>query len=86
MNENILSDNPYSSRLNVDNYATHKITDPETGVDQEYCAASKHFSKVDPNIEDRRTIHYAGEDRTYLVFKNKYTKEWEFPTGRIFFG
>ena len=31
-------------------------------------------------------MHYAGEDRTYMIVRNKYTKEWEFPTGRMFFG
>ena len=41
---------------------------------------------MDPEIQDRRTLHYAGEDRTYLVLRNKYTKEWEFPTYKIFFG
>ena len=82
----MLSDNPYASPMNIDNYPTHKIKDQETGADIEYCAASKHFSKVDPRIEDRKSLHFAGEDRTYLIFRNKYTKEWEFPVGRIFFG
>jgi hypothetical protein len=31
-------------------------------------------------------LHFAPEDRTYLLFKNKYTQEWEFPTGKIYFG
>lgn len=86
LNENVLGDNPYASKMNLDNYATHKDQDPATGEDLEYCAGSKHFSKVDPTIEDRRTIHYAGEDRTYLLLKNKYTKEWEFPTSKMYFG
>lgn len=72
--------------MNLDNYATHKMVDESTGAEIEYCAASKHFSKVDPTIQDRRTLHYAGEDRTYLIMKNKYTKEWEFPVGKIYFG
>lgn len=86
LNEEVLNDNPYKSRLNLDNYPTYKLTNEETGEDLEYCAASKHYSKVDPFIEDRRTLHYAGEDRTYLLFRNKYTKEWEFPTTKMFFG
>jgi len=85
-NENILGDNPYASKMNLDNYPTHRLKDASTGAEMEYCAASKHFSKVDPAIEDRQSLHFAGEDRTYLIFKNKYTKEWEFPTGRIYFG
>jgi hypothetical protein len=86
LNENVLGDNPYSSKMNLDNYATHRIKDPKTNEDVEYCAASKHFSKVDPTMEDRKSLHYAGEDRTYLILRNKFTKEWEFPTGSIFFG
>ena len=33
---------------------------------------------------DNKTIHYASEDRVYLIVKNKYTNEWEFPITRIF--
>ncbi|CDW83242.1 UNKNOWN [Stylonychia lemnae] len=86
MNENVLAQNPYASKMNMDNYATHQIIDEKTGEIKEYCGASKHFSRVDPNIDDKRSLHFAGEDRTYLIFKNKYTKEWEFPTGKIYFG
>ena len=68
LNEEVLSDNPYKSRMNLNNYPTYKLKNEETGEELEYCAASKHYSKVDPYIEDRRTIHYAGEDRTYLIF------------------
>ena len=31
-------------------------------------------------------MHYAGEDRVYLLFKNRFTGEWEFPTSKIFLG
>lgn len=85
-NENILNDNPYSSNMNLDNYPTHRFKDPETGVEREYCGASKHFSMVDPEMQDHKSLHFAGEDRVYMLLKNKYTKEWEFPTGRIYFG
>jgi len=30
LNEDYLSQNPYASRMNLDNYPTHKIVDPET--------------------------------------------------------
>ena len=82
LNEDILGDNPYSSKMNLDNYPTHRSK--ETG--EEYCAASKHFSKVDPAIEDPQSLHYAGEDRTYMIVRNKYTTEWEFPTHKMNFG
>ena len=41
LNEDILANNPYSSRMNLDNYPTHKWTNPETGEEEFYCAASK---------------------------------------------
>jgi hypothetical protein len=41
---------------------------------------------VDPRCEDRRSIHYAAEDRTFLILKNKYTGRWEFPTSKIMLG
>jgi hypothetical protein len=31
-------------------------------------------------------LHYAAEDRTFLIFKNQYTGEWEFPTSTMMFG
>ncbi len=32
LNENVVgSTNPYSSRMNIDNYPTHKLVDQETG-------------------------------------------------------
>lgn len=86
LNEDILGDNPYGSKMNLDNYPTHRFVDPKTNEVREYCAASKYFVNVDPNMEDRKSIHYAAEDRTYFIVRNKYTKEWEFPTSKIFFG
>lgn len=41
LNEDILSKNPYASRLNLDNYPTHKMKDPVTGEEMDYCGASK---------------------------------------------
>ena len=31
LNEDTLAKTPYSSRMNIDNYPTHKMVDPETG-------------------------------------------------------
>lgn len=50
LNESVLGDNPYSSKMNLDNYPTHKIKDETTAEDIEYCAASKHYLNVDPAI------------------------------------
>ena len=73
LNETIYSDNPYASDMNLDNYPTHEWTDPETGETHSYCAASKNFRKVDPHCSDFRSIHYAPEDRTFFLVRNKYT-------------
>ena len=99
LNEDCMANNPYASRMNIDNYPTHrrligmktvKYID-EDGNEQEkevedydtYCAASKNFSLVDPKCADRRSLHFAGEDRVYLLLKNRYSGEWEFPVGRL---
>ena len=86
LNEHVLSGNPYSNDKNLDNYPTHKYTDPSSGETQEYAAASKNFTKVDPETKDTKSIHYAPGDATYLILKNKFTDEWEFPTSNMFFG
>ena len=80
LNEDVLSDNPYASTMNLDNFPTH------TGEHGDHCGASKNFMKVDPECSDPRSLHYAGEDRVYLLMKNKFTDLWEFPTGRIHVG
>lgn len=86
LNESIFAENSYASDMNLDNYPTHEYTDPVTGETHTYCAASKNYAKVDPNCTDPRSLHYAAEDRTYFLVRNKYTKEWQFPTGSMFFG
>lgn len=84
LNVDVLSTIPYSSRMNIDNYPTHKIVDELTGEEKTYCAASKNWSMADPECTDNKSIHYAGEDRVYLILKNKYTGEWEFPIGTVY--
>ena len=86
LNESLFAENSYASKMNLDNYPTHEYTDPETGKVHSYCAASKNFTKVDPNCKDWRSIHYAAEDRTYFIVRNKYTHEWQFPAGELFMG
>lgn len=81
MNEGLFADNLEASPMNADNYPTHKTEDG-----REYCAASKHFSKADPACPEPRSLHYAGEDRVYLMLHNKYTDKWEFPTGKCMVG
>ena len=86
LNESVLSDNPYASDMNLDNHPTHEWTDPSSGETLEYCAASKNFANVDPNCSDPRSLHYAAEDRTYFIVRNRFTEEWQFPVGQLLFG
>jgi len=86
LNEDVLANNPYASRLNIDNYPTHRMVNPETGEENTYCGATKQWSLVDPTCSDTKSLHYAGEDRVFLIVKNKYTSEWEFPITTINFG
>jgi len=81
LNEDVLGKNSYESKMNLDNFPTHFDSEGK-----EYCAASKNYKLVDPECSDVQSMHYASEDRTYLVVKNKFTDQWEFPTGRIFLG
>jgi hypothetical protein len=41
LNEDSLAQNPYVSRMNIDNYPSHKHVDPVTGQETTYCGASK---------------------------------------------
>lgn len=81
----IFKDNPYMSDINVDNYPSHRIVEADGEV-REYCAASKHFAKVDPECRDVKSIQMAPEYRVYLVMKNKHSGQWEFPTTTMTYG
>ena len=62
-----------------DNIETHeKKIGPDTY--ERYHSHSKHFSKSDPNITDKRSIQYAGANRVYLLLKDKQSGKWTFPT------
>ena len=82
----INKDNPLLSEINIDNYPSHRMIDHESGEVLAYCAASKHFSKVDPSCRDVKSLHMAPEQRVYLVFKNRHSGDWEFPTLSMFYG
>lgn len=86
LNEDCLANNPYASRMNLDNYPTHRYVDPVTSEEKTYCAASKNWSFVDPKCTDMKSLHYAGEDRVYLIVKNKFTNEWQFPVSTMHAG
>lgn len=78
----ILKGNQTYSPTNRDNHPTHR--DTETG--EQYAYASKDWRKVDPTITDPKDFHFAASNSIYLVFKNKYTGEWEFPTKAMVYG
>lgn len=77
-------DRAETDNMNIDNWPTHKMKCEETGEIKEYCGASKHWEWVSPKITDRHSLHFAPEDRVYIILKNKYTKKWEFPSGKFF--
>lgn len=86
LNEDVLATNPYVSRMNLDNYPSHRMKDELTGEYKTYCAASKNWAFADPQCTDSKSLHYAGEDRVYLLLQNKYTDEWEFPVTSVHVG
>jgi hypothetical protein len=51
-----------------------------------YCPESKHYTLVDPNVKDPKSIQYAPNERTYMLFKNGLTGEMEFPTIPLYNG
>lgn len=81
--DSIYLNNSYVSTSNKDNHPTHEIK-AEDGTVKKYCGASKSWRLVDPNVLDHHSLHYASQQRVYLLLKNKYTGEWEFPTRPVF--
>jgi len=83
MIESIYSGNSYVSISNRDNLPTHEMK-AEDGTVKRYCGASKNWRKVDPTVTDPHSLHNASQQRVYLLVKNKYTKEWEFPSKAMY--
>mmetsp|Transcript_24965 Transcript_24965/g.28640 ORF Transcript_24965/g.28640 Transcript_24965/m.28640 type:complete len:181 (-) Transcript_24965:105-647(-) len=81
--ENLFANNSYTSLSNRDNLPTHEMK-MEDGTTQTYCGASKNWRKVSPDVTDHHSLHYAAQQRVYLLLKNKYTNEWELPTRTLF--
>lgn len=65
---------------NRDNIPNLRKWNKETNEYDVYAHNSKHFLLADPNVQDDQCIQYEGTNRVYLIFKNKHTDEWEFPT------
>lgn len=77
--DDMFARNPYVAITNRDNIPSHEMKTSD-GTVKKYAAASKNWRNVDPNVTDRKSLHYAAQQQTYLLFKNKYTGDWEFPT------
>ena len=81
--DSIYLNNSYMSKSNLDNHPSHEIK-AEDGTTKKYCGSTKNWRFVDPNVTDHHSLHYAAQSRVYLLLKNKYTGEWEFPTRPVF--
>jgi hypothetical protein len=77
--DDLFARNPYVAITNRDNIPSHEIK-AEDGSVKKYAAASKNWKNVDPSVTDRKSLHYGAQQLTYLLLKNKYTGDWEFPT------
>ena len=76
-------DNSNARRNMIDNQPNIRVPNPanvENNGWDFYSTLSKHADFVDPTCNDNTSIQYAGEHRVYLIFKNKITNQWEFPT------
>lgn len=73
LNEDVLKNNEYKSRMNLDNFPSHEILDEKTGEMRQYFGASKYFKNVDPSVTDPKSLHNASLYSTYLLLKNKNT-------------
>lgn len=69
----------YDNPTNMNNYPSHKVVD-EDGKEHSYAAYSKVWSRIDPEIDDPHHYHTHSAHTIYLLFKNKHTGVWEFPT------
>lgn len=63
----------------IDDLPTHEIVRPD-GTRVTYSGNSKIYTKVDPEVMDNKSIQYAGAYRTHLMFKDKKTQKWVFPS------
>jgi hypothetical protein len=63
----------------TDELPTHEIVYPD-GTRITYSGNSKYFTKVDPNVTDKKSIQYASDYRVYLMVKDKESQKWTFPS------
>ena len=85
MQESKFYNNPYVLETTVDALPSHKKTDNK-GNEQRYAFASKNWRTIDPTMNDPHCLQNAAANFVYLLFKNRHSEEWEFPTTSIPFG
>lgn len=81
--DSLFGNNPYMSLNNIDNLPSHEQK-MEDGTVKRYCASSKNWRNVDPNVTDNKSLHYCAQQRIYLLLRNRYTGKWEFPSTALF--
>ena len=65
---------------NIDNAINIKRFNKEKNKMEFYSLYSKNWRLVDPDVKNNKSIQYNGLNRVYVLFKNKNTGKWEFPT------
>jgi hypothetical protein len=65
---------------------TLKKLDPKTNQYYYYKPYSKYWRHVDPNISDKKSIQYNPLYKVYMIFRNKHTHHWEFPSIQLKWG
>lgn len=71
-------------KSNIDNQPV-----PFTNKDGEkkfYSFSSKNWERVDPSIDDDQNFHTCPANMVYCLMRNRYSKEWEFPSAPMFVG
>jgi hypothetical protein len=73
-------------KINLDNKPNIRKWNQEKNEYEFYCNNSKHWTLCDPTVDNPKSIQYASMNRTYMLFKNKYTNQYEIPTISLFNG
>jgi hypothetical protein len=73
-------------KINNDNKPTVRRWNKELNKFEFYAEHSKHWSMVDPTRVDERNIQHDSMCRVYMLFRNKITDQWEFPSLTLYNG
>lgn len=67
-------------KINQDNTLNMRKFNNDKNDYDYYSRDSKHWSLVDPSVEDPKSIQTTSLNRVYMLFKNRKSDIWEFPT------